>query len=122
MIFKNFLFIGLGGAVGSMLRYAVTLLCNALCVSSNWATLAVNVIGSFLIGMFFGLFEQGTLLLFLTVGLCGGFTTFSTFSSQTLAMLQNGQYLVGFSYVFGTLALCLVFTWLGSHVAGASFA
>lgn len=122
MMFRNFLFVGLGGACGSMLRYAVTLFCISLNISSNWATIAVNVVGSFLIGLFMGLLEQGTLMLFLTVGFCGGFTTFSTFSSQALTLLQSGQYFAGFAYILGSLILCLFFVWLGTHLAGSSLA
>lgn len=122
MMFRNFIFVGLGGALGSIIRYAVTLLSNVLNISPNWATIAVNVIGSFLIGLFLGLFGQGTLMLFLTVGFCGGFTTFSTFSSQALTLLQNGHYFVGFSYIFGSLILCMLFAWLGTQVAGTNLA
>ncbi len=110
---KNFIFVGLGGAVGSMLRYAVTLLATAMQISTNWATVAVNVVGSFLIGLFLSMCGTGSWMLLLTVGLCGGFTTFSTFSSQSLTLLQNGQYGAGLAYVFGTLVLCLLFVWCG---------
>lgn len=110
---KNFLFVGLGGAVGSMLRYAVTLLAAALQLSSNWATVTVNVVGSFLIGLLMSLCGQGTMLLMLTVGLCGGFTTFSTFSSQSLSLFQNGRPLLALAYIFGTLVFCLLAVWLG---------
>ena len=110
---KNFLWVGLGGAVGSMLRYAVTLLAGALQISSNWATVTVNIVGSFLIGLLMSVCGQSTLLLLLTVGLCGGFTTFSTFSSQSLALFQNGQPMLALAYIFGTLVFCLLAVWLG---------
>lgn len=110
---KNFLWVGLGGAVGSMLRYAVTLLAAALQISSNWATVTVNIVGSFLIGLLMSVCGQSTLLLLLTVGLCGGFTTFSTFSSQSLALFQNGQPMLALAYIFGTLVFCLLAVWLG---------
>lgn len=110
---KNFLWVGLGGAAGSMLRYAVTLLAAALQISSHWATVTVNVVGSFLIGLLMSVCGQSTLLLLLTVGLCGGFTTFSTFSSQSLALFQNGQPMLALAYIFGTLVFCLLAVWLG---------
>lgn len=110
---KNFLWVGLGGAVGSMLRYGVTLLAAALQISSNWATVTVNIVGSFLIGLLMSVCGQSTLLLLLTVGLCGGFTTFSTFSSQSLALFQNGQTMLALAYIFGTLVFCLLAVWLG---------
>ena len=61
----NFLMVGLGGAAGSMLRYGATLLCSALNLSGNAATFSVNVLGSFLIGLFSGCCKEGTLLLLL---------------------------------------------------------
>lgn len=111
---KEFLFVGLGGAVGSMLRYGVTVLARVMSLSSNWGTLLVNVLGSFLIGLVMASCEKGTGFLFLTVGLCGGFTTFSTFSSQSLNLLQEGRFGAAFTYIFGTLLLCLLFVWLGT--------
>ena len=110
---KNFLFVGLGGALGSMLRYACTLLAQVAHISSNWATLFVNTTGSFLIGFCMAYCDKASLLLFLTVGLCGGFTTFSTFSSQSLNLLQTGRYGAGLAYILGTFTLCLLCVWLG---------
>lgn len=117
---KNFLFVGLGGALGSMLRYAFTLLAQWLSVSSHWATLTVNILGSFLIGCFTVNCGRVPLLLLLTVGFCGGFTTFSTFSSQSLSLLQNGRYGAGFAYIVANLLLCILFAWLGFSVAKPS--
>lgn len=113
---KNFLFVGLGGAVGSMLRYAITLLAGTLHLHATWATLTVNVVGSFLIGLCLSLCTPGTALLFLTVGMCGGFTTFSTFSSQSLNLLQSGQVGWALANIFGTIILCLLAVWAGSSL------
>lgn len=110
---KNFLIVGLGGGIGSMMRYACTLLAQATHISSNWATLFVNAVGSFLIGFCMAYCDKASLLLFFTVGMCGGFTTFSTFSSQSLNLLQTGRYGAGLAYIFGTIILCLLFVWLG---------
>ena len=87
----NFLAVGLGGAIGSMMRYGITLMCAALSWSGNIGTMMVNVIGSFAIGFLSGSVKEGTLLLLLTVGLCGGFTTFSTFSLQSVRLFQDGK-------------------------------
>lgn len=121
---KNILIVGLGGAAGSILRYLATLASNALHCSSWTATLSVNGIGSFLIGLFMAACTNGDWKLMLTVGLCGGFTTYSTFSAQSLEMLRSGNYLNAGTYILGTVALCLLFVWadmyigtkLGNHI------
>lgn len=111
--FLNFLMVGLGGAAGSMLRYGVTLIGTALHLSGNIATFAVNILGSFLIGLLTGCCKDGSLLLLLTVGLCGGFTTFSTFSLQNVRMLQDGKILAAVIYILATVIVCIFMAWLG---------
>lgn len=110
----NFLLIAVGGAAGSLLRYG----CSRLWNSSTfpYGTLAVNVIGSFLIGMLWAVFarqadEQKRLLLI--TGFCGGFTTFSAFSLEGLQLLQQAKILVFFLYTFATLGLGLAATYFG---------
>lgn len=103
---RNILFVALGGALGSTFRYCLTLLSSWLSVGGEWATLAANLLGSFLIGLA-APNSTSPYLLFFTVGVCGGFTTFSTFSLQTIKMFQNGQYGVGLLYMAGTLILSL---------------
>lgn len=109
----NFLLVGLGGALGSMLRYGMTLICAAFNLSGNAATLGVNILGSFLIGLFTGCCKDGSLLLLLTVGLCGGFTTFSTFSMQNVRLLQDGKIGLAAVYIISTVLTCIVMAWLG---------
>ena len=113
---KNILIVGLGGAAGSILRYLATLAGNALHCASWTATLSVNGIGSFLIGLFMAACTSGDWRLMLTVGLCGGFTTYSTFSAQALEMLRSGNYLNAGAYILGTVVLCLLFVWAGMYV------
>lgn len=115
-MFKNILIVGLGGAAGSILRYLATLAGNALHCASWIATLSVNGIGSFLIGLFMAACTSGDWRLMLTVGLCGGFTTYSTFSAQSLEMLRSGNYLNAGAYTLGTVILCLLFVWAGMYV------
>ena len=115
-MFKNILIVGLGGAAGSILRYLATLAGNALHCDSWIATLSVNGIGSFLIGLFMTVCTSGDWKLMLTVGLCGGFTTYSTFSAQSLEMLRSGNYLNAGAYILGTVVLCLLFVWAGMFV------
>lgn len=113
------LFVFLGGGIGSALRYAVQ--CALGAQAFPWATLAVNVAGSFLIGLFGALsakfgWPEGTRLL-LTTGLCGGFTTFSTFSKETLGLLQSGSYGTAAAYLAGSLSLGLLAAFLGFKAA-----
>lgn len=113
----NFLMVGLGGAAGSMLRYGMTLLFSALNLSGNVATFGVNIFGSFLIGLFSGCCREGSLLLLLTVGFCGGFTTFSTFSFQNVRMLQEGRIGAASIYIVVTVIVCVAMTWLGYRLS-----
>lgn len=115
-MFKSFLAVGFGGAVGAMLRYGMTVLGLHFHWSSNLPTFLVNVFGSFAMGMLVSGCEQGTLLLMATVGLCGGFTTFSTFSMQSANLLQEGRWGHAAIYIFGTLLLCIIMAWLGCVV------
>lgn len=117
---KNILLVGLGGAVGAMLRYGVTLVCTAAHWSTNLATFIVNSLGSLVMGILLGLLSQSPLLLLLTVGLCGGFTTFSTFSMQAATLFEQGKWGPALLYIFGTVAVCIAFAalgyWLGQKI------
>ncbi len=122
---QAYLWIGLGGALGSMARHW----CNGLVavlagVNFPWGTLVINVLGSFVIGFAAatmtteGRFPTGdTPRQFVMVGLCGGYTTFSAFSLQTLTLLQGGQWLPALGNVGLSVGLCMVAVWLG-YVAG----
>ena len=115
----NFLLVFIGGGIGSVLRYAI-----GLCIGAAgfpWATLAVNVGGSFAIGLFGGWSERfgwsELTNLALTVGLCGGFTTFSTFSKESLALAQSGRWCAFSAYMFGSIAIGLIAVALGYLIA-----
>ena len=93
---RNILWVGWGGFLGSILRYA----CYLFPVKSDsfWTTLSVNLVGSFIIGLIIAFVNKGfvvseELRLFLTVGICGGFTTFSTFSMEMAQLSQQGKWL-----------------------------
>ncbi|MBO6069195.1 MAG: fluoride efflux transporter CrcB [Bacteroidales bacterium] len=95
-IIKNIAVVGAGSFIGGAARYLVSLMMKGASKGFPWATLAVNLVGCFLIGLLWGVFsrtasEGSNWALFLTVGLCGGFTTFSTFSKEALIMLQSGN-------------------------------
>ncbi len=95
-IVKNIVAVGAGSFIGGAARYLVSLMMKSVGKGFPWATLIVNLAGCFLIGLLWGIFsrsssEGSSWALFLTVGLCGGFTTFSTFSKEALMMLQSGN-------------------------------
>ena len=112
---KDFLYVGAGGALGSICRYSLTLLAASLPQGGLCATIAANVIGSFLIGM--AMVSARGCYLFCAVGFCGGFTTFSTFSAQALHLLQSGQRTMGVLYIFASLLVCILMTWAGMALA-----
>ena len=113
-----YLLIALGGAGGSVLRYLVG---GAIQRSSNSGfpigTMVVNVSGCFLIGIlvrqFLNMQLSNDLRALLVVGFCGGFTTFSTFSAETLALIEGGEYARATAYVLLSVTLCLLATLAG---------
>lgn len=113
---KNLLLVGLGGSIGSMARYAASLLIRSK--SFPFATLSVNVIGSFIIGLVFALSIKEAALsnnwkLFLATGICGGFTTFSAFSVENMELLQNGKNGMALTYIMLSIVLGILATFLG---------
>ena len=117
-IIKNILAVGAGSFLGGAARYLVSLAMKGFSKGFPWATLAVNLVGCFLIGLMWGVFskngtEGSNWALFLTVGLCGGFTTFSTFSKEALVMLQGGNVWGFAGYVAISLVAGIVLVALG---------
>ena len=102
---KNLLLVGAGGFLGSAARYLVSRLNTRIdWLSIPLGTLTVNVVGSLLLGFLIGISERSALLnaewrMFLMVGLCGGFTTFSTFSGENIMLMRNGQFFPLFLYL-----------------------
>ena len=113
---RDLLLVALGGALGSMARYGLSLMASLLSVSGLWATLTANGLGSFLIGMRFALLK-GDAYLLTAVGFCGGFTTFSTFSLQSVELLQSGQKGLAALYIMGSLALSMGCVVMGLYCA-----
>ena len=111
---KDFLYVGAGGALGSICRYSLTLLAASLPQGGLCATIAANVIGSFLIGM--AMVSARGCYLFCAVGFCGGFTTFPTFSSQSLKLLQSGDYSMAIGYMAASVLLSIASVGLGCYV------
>ncbi len=100
-----------GGATGSVMRYLVGIWSGKLFGTNfPWGTLIINVTGSFLIGAFVGLFASKWDLpqaarIFLTVGICGGYTTFSTFSLDAWVLMERGETLASAAYMIGSVVL-----------------
>ncbi|HRC26906.1 MAG TPA: fluoride efflux transporter CrcB [Alphaproteobacteria bacterium] len=109
-----FLFVGAGGAIGAMARHAVNLLTARLAGTDfPWGTLAVNVTGSFLMGLLAGLFALAwsapqDLRLFLTTGILGGFTTFSAFSLDISLLWERGESPHALAYAAGSVMLSVL--------------
>lgn len=122
---QTYLLIGLGGALGSVARHWCNGLIAALMgVAFPWGTLVINVLGSMVIGFAAATMHDGGLLpvgndarLFLMVGVCGGYTTFSAFSLQTLTLIQGGQWLPAAGNVALSVVLCIAGVWIG-YLAG----
>ena len=113
--------IGCGSFVGGAARYLISVAMKSMSRGFPWATLLVNLTGCLIIGLLLGLFsktsnEGSSWQLFLTVGFCGGFTTFSTFANESFQMLQNGNIAGFIAYVttsiFVGIALIALSFWL----------
>ena len=118
---NHLLLIFVGGGVGSVLRYLVGRMVSGSCQGSfPWGTFTANIIGCLLIGLITAAIARWHLTeeirLLLVVGLCGGFTTFSTFSYESLQFFQQEHYLLFFTYILGSLLLGLLAAWLGSRL------
>jgi CrcB protein len=120
---KELLVIGIGGFLGSISRYLLQMMVSArLPLSFPSGTLVVNLIGSLLIGLFFGYVEQKhwfspQVRLFLTIGFFGSFTTFSTFAFENLELLREGNYLNFTIYTIASVAGGILLVWGGYLLA-----
>ncbi len=116
---KEIVAAGAGGFIGSAVRYAVCAAMASVSLKSGFpvGTLLVNMLGSFLIGVFWGMAPQGCWSSFLIAGICGGFTTFSAFSLETLRMLKAGTPFSALAYIVVSVLSCMLFAWLGMLAA-----
>ncbi len=121
----SYLWVCLGGAIGSGLRFWVSgIVAERIGQTFPLGTLVVNVTGSFLVGVLAGMsIPEGRWMLtpnartFLMIGVCGGYTTFSSFSLQTLTLAQEGEWVRAGLNSFLSFALCLVAVWLGHFLS-----
>lgn len=115
----DLLLVGAGGLLGSIARYALGMIIHRI-IPGNFpaATFAANMIGCFLIGIFYGCADRFSwfvpdIRIFLTAGFCGGFTTFSSFSYENIKLLEAEQYLTFAVYACGSFVAGLISTFIG---------
>ena len=118
---RNIIAVGAGSFIGGIARYLVSLAMKGISKGFPWATLFVNLLGCLIIGLLWGFLNRNTSEstswgLFLTVGLCGGFTTFSTFSKEALTMLQTGQIWGFASYIAISILAGIALVALGYYI------
>jgi CrcB protein len=116
---KTLMFVGTGGFLGSVSRFLVSkAMQNCNPSAFPWGTFTVNIAGCLLIGLIYGFSERSSLLtsgwkMFLAVGFCGGFTTFSTFANENMALLRDGEFFYFFIYTILSVVLGLAATFGG---------
>ena len=125
--YATFMAVGLGGALGAMLRYAISLWAvqrfEALMPTAALiGTLIANAVGALLIGVLFVVITEKGLIAeswrpLLVIGFLGALTTFSTFSLETVGLLQQGEWLSAMVYVLSSVIICLFLTWAGIELA-----
>jgi len=118
---QKLIFVFLGGGLGSVLRYVCSLYFSKSTFVFPVATFIVNMIGSLLIGLILGYLlavetKQDLWKVFLVTGLCGGFTTFSAFSNESIQLFKTNHTDIAFLYIISSIILGLAFTYLGYFV------
>jgi CrcB protein len=124
---RTYIWIGLGGGLGSIARAWLSLaVARIMGPQFPWGTILINIVGSFIIGFFGTLTTSGSrfaapadVRAFVMIGLCGGFTTFSSFSLQTLELARNGRMTQAFANLGLSVVLCLVAVAAGHYSAAA---
>ncbi|OYT11531.1 MAG: chromosome condensation protein CrcB [Bacteroidetes bacterium 4572_112] len=115
---QKLLFVALGGAIGSSLRYLISTT-DYLAGSflSNWRTFIVNILGSLIIGIMYSIFETtshyNNLKIFIVIGILGGFTTFSSFALENINLIRDGEIKTAFIYILATNTLGIIAAFAG---------
>ena len=116
---RTIIWVGIGGGIGSILRYLTIVFVNKYFQTSfPWGTFAVNILGCLVVGLLLGCFERYQLTnpdlkyLFVT-GFCGGYTTFSAFAAENVNLFQSDNSLTAFAYIAASVLLGLFAVWIG---------
>lgn len=122
---QQFFIVGVGSFLGGGLRYLISVFFNQkVNPDFPYATLSVNLLGCLLIGVFYGLFEKSVInndwKLFLTTGLCGGFTTFSAFSNESLELFKQGNIMSMLMYILISIIVGIALTYAGYLITKSS--
>ena len=118
---KEIIAVFIGGGIGSSLRYLISKFSFNTIASFPCSTFITNIIGCFILGLTLGYFlksnnQNSLMFVFLTIGLCGGFTTFSTFSNEGLTLINNGNYLTFLIYTMISIILGLLAVYFGTII------
>lgn len=126
---KDILLVALGGSIGALLRYFTNLFITNCCTNSkiNISTIVVNILGSFILGMFLGLINRyalsisNELKLFFAIGICGSYTTFSTFIMDAYYLIIRGDYISVAIYFMISIVVSMIFIGLGLYLSSINF-
>lgn len=124
---KQLLWVGIGGGMGSMLRFLVSVVTNKFVQGTfPWPTLLVNLSGCFLIGILVSIVTQppytdNNMRFLLITGFCGGYTTFSTFANENMVLFENQQYLMAIGYTLLSVVMGVALVWAGMWAGQAAY-
>lgn len=114
------LIVGIGGGIGAIFRYLLSKIPVPVVTAFPIMTLCINIIGAFVIGLVVGGATKYNMsektILFLKTGLCGGFTTFSTFSLESITLIEQKNNIAAFCYIVCSILFCLIGVWLGKKI------
>lgn len=122
---SQYLYVMIGGAIGALMRYSASKLLAGICFfSMPLGTFIINIIGCFLLGILTGMGEHcptlpRNLLLMLSVGVCGAFTTFSTFSSEMVKTMETGHITTAIFYAIASVSIGILLFWIGKSWTSA---
>tara|TARA_B100000470_G_C19543194_1_gene281423 strand:+ start:146 stop:520 length:375 start_codon:yes stop_codon:yes gene_type:complete len=122
----NLLWVAAGGGLGASLRYITSNIFRFFYPNLPFGTIFVNILGSFLIGVFISMLERGTqsesfIKYFLIIGLLGSYTTFSTFSFEVIELYNNKKFILSFVYIFVSILTCIFAAYVGYNINKIEF-